>query len=329
MPRTKSVIIVGFGSIGRRHARLLRQRGDLTVSVCESEVEALECGYEETGELPAYRSFEEALAAKPDVMLIATPHSLHADMTVRALEGGAHVLCEKPMSDNLNDARRMHDAAMRAVRVLNVGFHLHFHPGLRRLREMIHSGMLGNIVHAHAHVGSYVTLVHSRSRYQARMKGALLLDYAHQPDLLYWMLRKKPRGVYTAASQAGNMEPTANPNVLTTVCDYDAPMISTITLNYVQHPEQHDYRIVGDRAWVFWDGATGRIIVGSRETGTTHEETFATDRDRWYREEHQAFFDAVAGKRAPESPPEDAIVSIEVIEAAIKSWENRTRVSLD
>ena len=61
---------------------------------------------------------------------------------------------------------------------------------------------------------------------------------------------------------------------------------------------------------------------------TTQEESVTADRDAMYRQEHLNFLDAVAGKRAPESPAADAIVSVEIIEAAIQSWQTSTRARL-
>ena len=327
MTQRRSVIVAGFGSIGRRHARLLMARGDLDVAVCDTSEEALADGFREMGTVPAHRSFEEALKTRPDIVVIATPHRLHADMTIQALQSGAHVLCEKPMCDSLVNGRRMLDAARKSDRLMGFGFQLHFHPGIQRLKNLVCSGRLGAIVHAHAHIGSHVTLLCSRSRHQAKVKGALLMDYAHQPDLLYWILGRKPQGVYMAATQAP-MEPTSNPNVLGMVCDYDAPLISTIILNYVEHPERHEYHFTGDSGWVRWDGSAGRLWVGIRETKTIEEESFETVREPWYVDEYQAFLDAVDGKRSLESPPEDAMVSLEIIDAALRSWERGTRAAL-
>ena len=141
--------------------------------------------------------FDEALRTRPEMVVIATPHDLHCAQTVQALEQGIHVLCEKPMSDRLEDARTMLAAGERARQrsgaVLSVGFMLHFHPLLARLKQLVEDGTLGTVLQVHYSVGSYITLVNSRSRYQAALEGALLLDYAHQPDFIHWLLGEKPR----------------------------------------------------------------------------------------------------------------------------------------
>ncbi len=104
--------------------------------------------------------------------------------------------------------------------------------------------------------------------------------------------------------------------------------MATVHLNYVQMPERHEYEIAGDRAWAMWDLNTGILRVGRRADSSVVEETTSVERDPVYREEHQAFLDAVDGKRKPESPAEEAIVSLEIIEAALKSWREVRRCVL-
>lgn len=328
----RRIVVVGLGVIGRRHARLLARRaeatGDLSVELCDANEASLADATSGIGPVRTFTSFDEALRSSPDMLLIATPHDRHADQTIAALRAGCHVLCEKPMSHALPDARRMQQAAEKhSDRVLAFGFNLHFHSGLRRLKQLIDAGELGAVVHAHCHVGTYQTLVNSRSRYQASMEGALLFDYVHQPDAMYWMLRKRPRRVFMAGAKGGQLELTSNPNVLAITCEYDdaspsVPMISTIHLNYVQMPERHHYEIIGDRGWATFDLNKGEARFGRRADASEYIEQVPTERDSMYEAEHQAFFDAIEGRRPPESPAGDAIVSLEVMDAALRSWRD-------
>ncbi len=328
MALRRSIVVVGLGSIGRRHARLLKARGDLEVRACEPDAATARLAFEQFGEMPLYTSYDEALATGPDMVLIATPHHLHCEQTVQALAQDVHVLCEKPMSDNLADAFKMQAAAGTSRAILNIGFSLHFHPVIRRLKALIEAGALGTVLQVHYQVGSYITLVNSGSRYQAEMEGALLMDYAHQPDVLFWLLGAKPKGVYMVASQGGDMEFSANPNFLSLVCDYEAPLVTTIELNYVQMPQRHACEVVGDEGWALCDMDRGTVRIGNKEARSEREERIPVETDRLYELEHQAFLDAVEGKRAPESPAAEAIVSMEIIDAALRSWRTGRRVAL-
>ncbi len=318
--------MVGVGSIGRRHARLLCERDDIAVEVCEPSSEALaEAGL---GELPRHPSFEAALDSRPYALVLATPVEYHAAQTIEALQAGIHVLCEKPMSVTLAEAEDMKAAADASAAVLSIGFMQHFHPGLSRLAQLIGTGSLGLVLQVHYRTGSYITLVNSRSRYQATLRGALLMDYAHQPDTIYWLLKQRPEGVYMVGRQAGDFECASDPNYLTMVCDYQSPLLSTIELNYVQMPQRHEIELIGDAGWAAYDFETGQLRLARRADQSLMHETIPVVRDDLYREEHRVFLEATEGRRAPSSPPEEAIVSMEVINAALASWESGARMAL-
>ena len=320
------IVVVGLGSIGRRHARLLARRGDLQVEWCESSAEAVTRAQQELG-LPAHvhTSFESMLATRPAMIVVATPHSMHAAQAIAALDAGIHVLCEKPLSDSLEDARAIAAAALRSSATLAVGFQLHFHPALRRVKALIDSGELGSVHHVHCLVGTYVTLVNSQSRYQSRIEGALFMDYAHQPDIFHWLLGQRPTGVYDAAGQGGRLPLQANPNFAAITCDFATPVVATIHLNYLQVPDRHDYEIIGDQGWVSLDMFKGELRHGRQSDASVKIEHFSTERDPLYEEEHQAFLDAVEGRRKPESSTADALVSMEVIAATMASLHTRKR----
>lgn len=328
MVKKRNIVIVGLGSIGRRHARLLSQSQDVNLAYCDSQKEMLALAEKEIGNYPQYLDFTSALDSQPDAMVIATPHHLHVEQTLAAIERNIHVLCEKPLSDSLTEAEKLAYAASQSSAIVHIGFHLHFHPGLMRLKELISKGKLGTILHAHCRVGSYITLVNSASRYQETTEGALLMDYAHQPDILYWLLQLAPKSVHVTAGKSGSMEFTSNPNFLAMTSTYDQPMISTVHLNYIQMPERHEYEIVGDEGWALLDGNTGELRIGYKSANKELHEHFPFERDQMYRDEHTAFLEAITGDRSPETSIQDGLISMRIIDAALTSIKTKDTVAI-
>lgn len=324
----RRVAVAGLGSIGRRHVRLLLERPGVAVELVEPRPEALAAAQHDFGPLPAHENFSAMLDTHPDVVWLATPTPLHADQAIAALQSGAHVFCEKPMSGSMADARRMKQAAANSAALLNIGFYLHFWRGMTRMKQLIESGNLGTVLHAHARVGSYTTLVNSASRYQAHQPGSLFFDYSHQPDLFYWLLGAVPRSVWAAGFQGGELALSSAPNVVDLVCAYDRNLVTSIHLNYVQLPERHEYELVGDAGWAHLDFFSGCLRLGTREGGTLAVESCAQDRDDIFRAEHEAFFAMFDGKRGPETSAADGLVSTAICEAAVESWRTGERVRL-
>lgn len=92
----------------------------------------------------AYGSYAE-LVADPaiDAVYIPLPNALHCEWAVKSMEAGKHVLLEKPITSNAEEARKLQDVASRTNKVILEAFHWRFHPAAHRIKELIESGQYG------------------------------------------------------------------------------------------------------------------------------------------------------------------------------------------
>mgnify|MGYP005834447267 CR=1 FL=1 len=93
-------------------------------------------------------------------------------------------------------------------------------------------------------------------------------------------------------------------------------------------PQRQAVELVGDRGWAALDVERGTLRIGLAEGAAESEEQVHAVRDDMYRQEHQAFLDAIDGKRPLASPAADALVSMEIIDAALTSWKTGERIPL-
>ena len=321
--------MVGAGSIGRRHLRLLRERPDVELGVVEPHEESWRRLTSEAGELERHASLDDALAnGRFDAIAIATPHGLHAKMAVQALEAGKHVFCEKPMSDSLAECRAMTAAAKRSGRVFSVGFMFHFDPFVRKVKELVDSGRIGTLLHFSSRFATYNCLKCSVTHHQAHTPYSLVMDCIHDADILCWICGSAPDTAWSSAYQAGDLELTSDPNFIDTVFRWkDGRMGAHLHYNYVEHPQVHELEIVGDRGSIRGDFMQPSIEVRTLD-GKIETIGFTRDFDDVYRAEWDAFLAAVRGERAPENPAERAELATLVMEAQKRSAASRSEVSL-
>jgi predicted dehydrogenase len=124
------VLVVGLGNMGRAHALAHHRLGSEIVGlVNRSDVDLPE----ELRACPRFRSLDEGLQTRPDLVVIATYTESHADLAIRAMESGAHVFVEKPLAANVADAERVAAKAQALGRKLVVGYILRHHPSWIRL----------------------------------------------------------------------------------------------------------------------------------------------------------------------------------------------------
>jgi predicted dehydrogenase len=95
-----------------------------------------------------HERYEDVLAdPELDAVYVPLPNGLHAEWTIRALEAGKHVLCEKPFTANAAEAERVADVARKSDRVLMEAFHWRYHPLAERMIQIVRSGQLGKLRH--------------------------------------------------------------------------------------------------------------------------------------------------------------------------------------
>ncbi|MGE3251886.1 MAG: Gfo/Idh/MocA family protein [Hyphomonadaceae bacterium] len=119
-----------------------------------------------------------ALVARDDLDLIynALPPGMHAEWTIRALEAGKAVLCEKPFAMNAREAQAMVDASARTGRPLMEAFHYRFHDVLVRAFAMARDGTLGALKHAEAHFSVPIRYRPGELRWEQTLGGGALMD---------------------------------------------------------------------------------------------------------------------------------------------------------
>ena len=127
--------------------------------------------------IPRVHSTYEALLADPEIEAIYNPlpNSLHAPWTIRALESGKHVLCEKPFAATVAEAEAMADAAARSGRDLMEAFHYRYHALFARMRALLRAGEIGTVQRLEAWF--FIPLLKRNDiRWRADLAGGALMD---------------------------------------------------------------------------------------------------------------------------------------------------------
>jgi predicted dehydrogenase len=127
--------------------------------------------------IPRVHPTYDALLADPEVEAVYNPlpNSLHAPWTIRALEAGKHVLCEKPFSATVAEAESMAAAASRSGRVLMEAFHYRYHALFARMRAVLRAGELGTVRHLEMQF-CIPLLSWNDIRWRADLAGGALMD---------------------------------------------------------------------------------------------------------------------------------------------------------
>ena len=158
-------------------------------------------------EAKAYSSLEEMLEnCKVDLVSICLPPSLHCETTVKMLERGIHVLCEKPLAPTLEECDRMLKAAKDSGAVLSTVAQNRFKPDVKKVRNLIESGCLGKILFGQATSlwwrGTNYYNLSWRGKWETEGGGCTLIHGIHHIDLFLWMMGKVESVTAVVANEA-------------------------------------------------------------------------------------------------------------------------------
>lgn len=323
------ILVIGCGSIGRRHAQNLRELGvdDLVLydpdrgrskSVArELRVRwacTLDNGYQE----------------QPDAVLICAPTSLHLELATKALERDCHLFIEKPISHSMAGVDEFLEEVENRNRVLLVGYNFRFDPLVQTVRERVVAGGIGGIVSARLHFGSHLPSRHPwedyRAGYGARknLGGGVILDAIHELDLALWMFGE-PETIYCAGGKYSDLEIDVEDVAEILLC-YSGKIVS-IHLDSVQRPAERSCEIIGTRGQIRADLFARTLRYFNGETGAWQSGGGYCALDEIYKHEMRHFLDCLCGRATPAVDGKTAVQSLEFAEDVRKSMERNLPVS--
>ena len=241
--------VVGCGSIGPTHGAAIRQipqEAEL-IAVADILPERAKAMAEKFDVKRLYGSFNELLADKDlDVICICTPSGMHAEMAIAAMEGGKHVVIEKPMEVTLEACDRMIAAEDRTGKTLTVISQHRFDAATQLVKDAIDSGKLGKIIMADAHVKWWRTQEYYdsgdwRGTWKWDGGGALMNQGVHTIDVLQYLVGGVNR--LWAQTRTGAHTGIEGEDIAVACLDFACGAVGTFTATtaaYKGHPVRID-----------------------------------------------------------------------------------------
>jgi predicted dehydrogenase len=325
-------LIAGLGSIGRRHLRNLVALGQDDILLYRTGRSTLPD--EELKAYPVETDLPKALAHKPDGVIVANPTSLHMQVAIPAARAGCHLLLEKPVSDELSGADELLLALKAGGGQALVGFQFRFHPGLRRVKELLASNAIGEVVSARAHWGEYLPNWHPwedyRQGYAARadLGGGVVRTLCHPLDYLGWLLGRVG-SVWSFTSRKGlNLEVEDSAEI---GLQFSSGVIGSVHLNYVQQPPEHHLEIIGAQGTLRWDNADGSVQVytaGDNATWQSFPAPLGFERNQMFLDQTRHFLKVMRGEEKPVCSLEEGIQTQRLVDTVYRSAAEQKMVTV-
>ncbi|HEU5195172.1 MAG TPA: Gfo/Idh/MocA family oxidoreductase [Methylomirabilota bacterium] len=299
-------IVLGAGSIGRRHLDNARALGHHVVAVFEpdpdrrTEAAAMaDAGAVITGDEAV------ALAVAADAAIVCSPTHRHLEQARAAIARGLHVLVEKPLSHALDGTADLVAAAAAGRRTVLVGCNLRFLPSLGVIKRVLDEGRIGAPLSLRAHCGYYLPYwrphADYRQGYGARqsMGGGIILDAIHELDYVRWLLGE-PREVFCYAGKVSTLEIDTE-DAADILLRFEGGVVANVHLDYLRPTYRRGCELIGGDGLVTWDYASRAVHVYGKHDRwhEVFEEPIDADRNDMYVEELRHFVECVDRGASP------------------------------
>ena len=317
----KKILVVGYGSIGKRHVENLLSISNLEIIVCtkRNDVKKLK------KHAKVYRTLKQCLKEKPDMGIIANETSLHVTTAIKLANEGLDLFLEKPLSNSLKDVEKLHTIIKKKKLITQMGCNLRFHPCIKKIKSMIEQQKIGKIISAQVQTCSYLPDYHPwedyRKGYAARkdLGGGVLLTQIHEIDYMYWLFQEV-ENVISMSGKLSDLDITAE-DYVSSLLKFKNKIIGELHMDYFQRPDFRSCKIRGTKGEIYWnsDNNSVNIYRMDKKRWKTELEVKNYQRNFSYAEQLKHFLKCVKQRKETINDIEQGISTLKIALAIKKS----------
>ena len=296
------ILVVGYGSIGKRHVKNLSSLNQTQVSVCSKNKEAWKL--EKKG-IKTFTTIEQALKEKHNVAIICNETSLHIKTAIKLADNGYHIFLEKPISNSLKNIPALIKIIKRKKLITMVGCNMRFHHGIKLMKSLIDKNEIGSILSVTVENGSFMPDWHPWENYQIsyasqkKLGGGVVLTQIHEIDYLYWFFGKVD-DVYSFTEKLTDLQIDVE-DYSGSLLKFKNKIIAELHLDYFQKPSVRSCKIIGTKGQITWNWENNHVQIfkNKYKKWLTKNIEKKFDRNKMFVDELQYFLKCVKKRKIP------------------------------
>jgi predicted dehydrogenase len=325
------ILVVGYGSIGKRHVNNLTKRKHIEILVCSKNKDA---NILKKNGIKIFKSLVEALKEKPDVGIICNETSFHVKTAIKLAKHNCHLFIEKPLSNSLKEINVLLDLIKKKKLITMIGCDMRFHKCIQEMKKTIECGDVGKIISVRAENGSYLPDWHPGEDYRIsyaskkKLGGGAVLTLIHEIDYLYWFFGRVNE-VSAITGKFSDLEISVE-DFAAILLRFQKKIIGEVHLDYFQQPEFRNCKIVGTKGIIYWDSNSNEVrqYINSKKKWITKMKYKKFQRNNQFVYELEHFFECIKNQKQTINPIEDGINTLKISLAAKKSSVLKKNISV-
>jgi len=328
--KLEHLALVGLGSIGRRHLRLIRElRPDLEITLVRSGKG--QSWPEEKLAHSSVSSIPEAIQSGIQAAIISSPSPFHTQQSLQLAQAGVHQLIEKPLSHETKGLVELEESLLQHnVKVL-IGYVLRHDPAARCFKKELDQGRVGTLLHVKIECGSYLPDWRHEQDYRQtasakrELGGGVLLELSHELDYVRWFFGTVSN-VQALLINSGSLDIEVEDCAELTL-ENEAGLPVQVHLDFHRRHPIRTCKIQGTEGELCWDAISQEISFKSIG-GEFESRSFLIARDKLFSMQLCHFLDCLEEGCPPVVSFEDGVAAVRLVEAARNSHKTGQRINL-
>ncbi|WP_433694808.1 Gfo/Idh/MocA family protein [Herbaspirillum seropedicae] len=317
-------LVVGSGSIARRHIANLRQLLPDAEIACAS-ASGRNVSTEETAANICFSSFSEALSWRPEMAVVASPAPLHLEHAASLLATGIAVLIEKPLSDSLARHDALAENLIPYRDRIEVAYNLRFLSSFQRMQTLLKEQIVGRLYSIHIDLGQYLPDWRPNSDYRKNVSanrnlgGGVLLELSHEFDYVTKLFGRFDR-VFCITGQSGALDIDVEDSADILLMG-SSGLLAQLHMDFLQRKATRRCKVIGQHGNLLWNLVSNSITL---ENASGQEILFSEtdiDRNAMYLELLRGFINLAQGHARPRITYEEALGVLAMVDAMRQSAE--------
>ena len=325
-------LVIGYGSIGRRHINNLSLLPHLEILVCTKHGQD---DFLRKKRCKIFNSLEKCLDEKPDIVFVTNVTSDHIKTALKLANSGIHLFIEKPLSNSMSGVKTLLDTVKKRKLVTLMGCNMRFHPCIHKIKELILENQIGRVISVLVENGSFLPGWHQdedyRQGYVSRkdLGGGAILTNIHEIDYLYWFFGNV-KEVYSITGKFSDLDISVD-DLSCLLLQFKNDVIAEVHLDYFQNPSFRSCKVIGTNGTIYWDSEINIVKVYDIKKKIWIEKLKLKnyDENAMYIEELSHFIDCVKNNKKTINSVHDGAKTLKIVLNAKKASKIKKAIIID
>jgi predicted dehydrogenase len=324
-------LVVGYGSIGKRHIENLSDLFKISVTVCTNRKPDY---FLKKRKCDVIKNIQDCVFDNIDFAIIANESYLHVKTALFLANKKIPFILEKPLSYQMNNIKKLNNIIKKNHLVTLMACNLRFHPCLMKIKDLLNDKKIGKIISVKVENGSYLPEWHPNENYRKsyasrkELGGGVVLTSIHEIDYLYWFFGNI-KEVVSITGKFSNLDINSN-DLSSSLLRFKNNVVSELHLDYFQQSPARSCKIIGTTGIIYCDIQSNAVKIFNMKTKRWKQEICLLNYDisSTYKDEIKHFLDCLEKNKKTINPVIDGEKVLQIALAILKSSKLKKMIKI-